>query len=246
MPRRWNHYGPRTVPRRGFLGQSAHCHTGRHREPVCVAGALFGIGCQWEPVSRKGNAHARGYTMAAPLSNIPQTVSPRTLTAENACRSWIPAETAARCPHTCQGVKRATGPLRGLSALISVAHGMSSIDSAPHGFYHLAAHSNAHKQQTIAAHSHHKQRRTVSNTGAPHLTPAGRHKQQRTVDYIDTPHLTPARCHQRHRAVRMKNWRRRVRMTNGGRVTRLSVRNWRGAVSYILRLKSRVYFTAEK
>lgn len=117
----------------------------------------------------KRTAHARAYSTTAKKSRNCLLVSPRTLTAENACHCWKPAETVARWPHTGQGLKRATGALRGLSALISVAYGMSSIDSTAHGFLHLAAHGRAHKREAIAEASYHERRRTVNDSGGTHL-----------------------------------------------------------------------------
>lgn len=58
---------------------------------------------------------------AAILSNNPFSVSRRTFTAENPCKHWRSAETAARCASTWQGSKRLTEPSRGLSRLISSA-----------------------------------------------------------------------------------------------------------------------------
>jgi len=59
---------------------------------------------------------------AATLSNNPFSVSRGTFTAENPCKHWRSAETAARCPSTWQGVKRLTAPLRRLSGAITAAN----------------------------------------------------------------------------------------------------------------------------
>ena len=68
------------------------------------------------------NASARDYSMAAIPSSNPLSVSLQTLSAENACHDWKPAETAFRCDSTRQGVERRTGPLKRLSAAITRAN----------------------------------------------------------------------------------------------------------------------------
>ena len=63
----------------------------------------------------------REYIMVANTSTNPFSVSRGTFTAENPCKHWRSAETAARCGSAWQGVKRLTEPPRGLSGLISSA-----------------------------------------------------------------------------------------------------------------------------
>ena len=74
----------------------------------------------WQSQQRK-RADARDTMSAAILSNNPFSVSRETFTAENPCKHWRSAETAARCASTWQGSKRLTEPSRGLSRLISSA-----------------------------------------------------------------------------------------------------------------------------
>ena len=72
--------------------------------------------------NHKRNAHTRGYSMTAILSNNPFLVALRTIVAEIPCNHWRSAETSARGASTWQGLKRLTGPPRGLSAPISAAN----------------------------------------------------------------------------------------------------------------------------
>ena len=60
--------------------------------------------------------------MAAILSTNPFSVSRGTFAAEIPCKHWRSAETVARCGSTWQGVKRLSGPPRGLSGSISSAN----------------------------------------------------------------------------------------------------------------------------
>ena len=60
--------------------------------------------------------------MTAILSNNPLLVALRTVVAENPCNHWRSAETSARGASTWQGLKRLTGPPRGLSTPISAAN----------------------------------------------------------------------------------------------------------------------------
>jgi len=59
---------------------------------------------------------------AAILSNNPFLVTLRTIVAEIPCKHWRSAETSARGASTWQGLKRLTGPPRGLSTPISAAN----------------------------------------------------------------------------------------------------------------------------
>ena len=72
--------------------------------------------------NHKRNAGTRTYSMAANTSRNPFSVSLGTFTAEIPCKHWRSAETAARCASTWQGLKRLTGPPRGLSTPISAAN----------------------------------------------------------------------------------------------------------------------------
>ena len=60
--------------------------------------------------------------MTAILSNNPFLVALRTIVTEIPCNHWRSAETSARGASTWQGLKRLTGPPRGLSAPISAAN----------------------------------------------------------------------------------------------------------------------------
>jgi hypothetical protein len=70
----------------------------------------------------KRNAGARTYSMTAILSTNPFSVSRGTFAAENPCKHWRSAETAARGASTWQGVKRLSGPPGGLSGAITAAN----------------------------------------------------------------------------------------------------------------------------
>ena len=72
--------------------------------------------------NHKRNAHTRGYSMTAILSNNPFLVALRTIVAEIPCNHWRSAETSARGASTWEGVKRLPDPPRGLSAPISAAN----------------------------------------------------------------------------------------------------------------------------
>ena len=72
--------------------------------------------------NNKRNAGTRTYSMAANTSRNPFLVTLRTIVAEILCKHWRSAETAARCASTWQGLKRLTGPPRGLSTPISAAN----------------------------------------------------------------------------------------------------------------------------
>lgn len=66
---------------------------------------------------------------AAILSNNPFSVSCGTFAAEIPWHHWKAAESAARCAHAWQGLKRLTAPPRGLSAAISIPDRSAAIDS---------------------------------------------------------------------------------------------------------------------
>ena len=72
--------------------------------------------------NNKRNAGTRTYSMAANTSRNPFLVTLRTIVAEIPCNHWRSAETSARGASTWQGLKRLTGPPRGLSAPISAAN----------------------------------------------------------------------------------------------------------------------------
>ena len=72
--------------------------------------------------NHKRNADTRTYSMVANTSRNPFLVTLRTIVAEIPCKHWRSAETAARCASTWQGLKRLTGPPRGLSTPISAAN----------------------------------------------------------------------------------------------------------------------------
>lgn len=69
--------------------------------------------------NHKRNADTRTYSMVANTSRNPFLVTLRTIVAEIPCKHWRSAETGARGARTWQGVKRLSGPPRGLSAPIS-------------------------------------------------------------------------------------------------------------------------------
>ena len=105
--------------------------------------------------------------MAAPLSSIPPNVAERTLTGSNASYRLKAAETAARCAHTCQGVKRATEASRGVWRVISGAYGLGKNRSRPNGLHHLARNGLHHLARTSEHHlartsEHHKLAHTLS------------------------------------------------------------------------------------
>ena len=137
----------------------------------------------------KRTAHARAYSTAAIPSSNPQTVSPRTLKAENACHDRKAAETIARCPRTGQRLKRVTEASRGLSGLISAAYRLRLTHLTAHGLAHLVAHSNAHKRQAIAAAGCTKWQRTVAHSNDRRITEASYHERRRTVNDSGGPHL---------------------------------------------------------
>ena len=72
--------------------------------------------------NNKRNAGTRTYSMAANTSRNPFSVSRGTFVAENPCKHWRSAETAARWGSTWEGVKRLSGPPRGLSGAITAAN----------------------------------------------------------------------------------------------------------------------------
>ena len=72
--------------------------------------------------NNKRNAGMRDYSITAILSNNPFLVTLRTIVAEIPCNHWRSAETAARCGSTWEGLKRLTGPPRGLSAAMTSAN----------------------------------------------------------------------------------------------------------------------------
>jgi hypothetical protein len=105
--------------------------------------------------------------MAAPLSSNPLNVAARTLTGSNASYSLKAAEVAARCAHTCQGVKPVTEASRGLWRVISAAYGLRKNRSRPNGSHHLARNGLHHLARTSEHHlartsEHHKLAHTLS------------------------------------------------------------------------------------
>jgi len=86
--------------------------------------------------------------MAATLSSIPLNVAARTLTGSNPSHSLKAAETAARCAHTCQGVKPATEASGGVWRVICGAYGLGKNRSRPNGLHHLARNGLHHLART--------------------------------------------------------------------------------------------------
>jgi hypothetical protein len=142
--------------------------------------------------SIKGSARAREYVMAAPLSSNPLNVAARTLTGSNPSHSLKTAEAAARCAHTCQGVKRVTEASGGFWRVISGAYGLGKNQSRPNGLHHLAAHG---EHQPARASEHHKLAHTPSiiqghtlsiiqgGTGEHHLARASEHHLARASEH---------------------------------------------------------------
>jgi hypothetical protein len=99
--------------------------------------------------------------MALPLSSNPLNVAARTLTGANASHSLKAAETAARCAHTRQGVKRVTEASGWVWRVICGAYGLGKNRSRPNGLHHLAQNGLDHLARTSEHHlarasEHHK------------------------------------------------------------------------------------------
>jgi len=72
--------------------------------------------------NQRGNARTRAYRIAATLSSNPFSVSPRTLSAENTCEHWKPAEMLSKGDTTRERVWRLLEASRSLSAAITRAY----------------------------------------------------------------------------------------------------------------------------
>jgi len=128
--------------------------------------------------------------MAAPLSSIPPNVAERTLTGSNASYRLKAAETAARCAHTCQGVKRATEASRGVWRVISGAYGLGKNRSRPNGLHHLARNGLHHLARTS---EHHLARTSERHKPAHTLSIIQGHTLSVIQDGTSEHHLAPAR-----------------------------------------------------
>jgi len=130
--------------------------------------------------------------MAAPLSSIPLNVAARTLTGSNPSHSLKAAETVARCAHTCQGSKPATGASRGFWRVICGAYGLGKNRSRPNGLHHLARNGLHHLARTSEHH--------LARTSEHHLARTSKHHK---LEGVSLHHLAAAQVSITHNGAQV-------------------------------------------